>query len=393
MTLRIKIDSNKMTPKNQLLTVLLVSFATISLIIIFGKLFIHPFLDFIGSDDKAYFEMAENIFEPVASPWTYRILTPLLVYLLPFETLVGFIIVNLSSFYATTILFYFYLRKLGFNFKISLIGVLLFILNPITIFLIYAICFVDLLLIFLFLLAFYAILCKNDVLFIISVTLGVANKEIILITLILFFFYKLHDKKFISTIKYTILVSILPVTVFFLIRVFVDGNSSYFSLDTILNVLSVHLECFQISVFFHPYRFYLVFGILWLISLIIYFRIDNFFLKKTIFLLPLIFLQALIATGYSRLFFIAFPIIIPLSLHLFKINYSKKYLIIILISSIILVFLHFFGLLYFYETSTFSSIMDFNSYFYWIFLNIIYGIFTSLILVYIIFYNSSKEKI
>ena len=384
MTSRCNVDSDKTTSKNQLLIVLLVSFATISLIIIFGKLFIHPFLDFIGSDDIAYFEMAENIFEPVASPWTYRILTPLLVYLLPFETLTGFIIVNLSSLYATSILFYFYIRKLGLNFKIGLIGILLFLLSPITIFLIYAICFIDLLLFFFFLLAFYAILCKNDFLFIISVSLGVANKEVILFTLILFFFYKLQDKKLIATIKSTILVSLPPIAIFLLIRLNIDNNSSFFSLEIIIVILNILVECFQMSVFFHPYRFYLVFGILWLISLVNFFKIDNLFLKKSVYVLPVIFLQFLIASDYTRLFFIAFPIIIPISLYIFNMDYSKKYLIMLLIFSIILVFFHFLGLLYFYDLSTFSLLMDFTSYSYWIFLNIIYGIFTCLILSYII---------
>jgi len=370
--------------RNQFLILISVSFCIIFSIVIFGKLFIHPFLDFINSDDKAYFKMAENIFEPVDAPWTYRILTPFLVYLLPFDTLIGFIIVNLSSLFATSILFFYYLKKLEFSFGICLVGVLFFLLNPITIFLIYAICFADLLLFFFFLLAFYALLCKNDLLFMISVTVGVTNKEIILITLILFFLYKFEEenKKFFSVIKSTILISLPPIAVFFLIRLLYNVDSGYFSIDTIFNVLSIHLSDFKTNIFWHPYRFYLVFGILWLISLLNFKKINNKFLKKSLYLIPFVFLQALIAIGYSRLFFIAFPIIIPISLYTFKEKNSIKMLLFLVILSIILVIVHFFSLLYYYDLSSYSDVMDPNSYFCWMLLNVLFGIFIIITLIF-----------
>ena len=149
--MKIRNDKNvqngiKLIRKNEKIQFLIVNsccFLTILLIIIYGKLFLGPFLEPIMSDDKAYIKMAENILEPVDAPYTYRILTPLIVYLLPFDTVLGFIIVNLFSLYATSILFYYYLRKLEFGFGVSLVGVFLFLLNPIVLALIFAICMVD----------------------------------------------------------------------------------------------------------------------------------------------------------------------------------------------------------------------------------------------------------
>ena len=337
--------------------------------------------------------MANFLFSEAEAPYLYRILTPLLVFLLPVDPIIGFIIINISGLYATSIIFFYFLKKLGFNFKSSLTGVMFFLLNPITIFLIQAIYYVDILLLFFFLLAFYALLCKNDVLFMFSVSIGVLNKEAILIILILFFLHKKKDKKIFNTVILTLLISLPPIAVFFIIRFIIGFNSNYFSLEMIFYVLSTHIQNFQsISLFLHPFLIYQVFGILWLISLLNVKKIDNSLLKSSLFLLPFIFLQIIIATNYGRLLFLAFPIIIPISIYMFKDEgLRKNTLLFTLIIAIILFIFHIIGTINFYDPSI-SIMKDFKSYAYWIFLSILSEFFAISILLYLLLRKKNKNS-
>lgn len=192
-----KIKISLDNPKNQLIVTIIICSISIFAIIIFGKIFIHPFMNgWYYIDDSDYYSMGEFFFAMHMAPFKYRILTPFLVYLLPFGTLVDFMIVNISALFATSILFFNYLKKLGFTFGVSLIGTLIYILNPTNIFYLWAICYVDLVFIFFFLLSFYAVLIENNKLFIISTSLGILNKEVMLLCLLFFFFHEIKKKDF-----------------------------------------------------------------------------------------------------------------------------------------------------------------------------------------------------
>ena len=387
-----KFNTYKDDSKFQFLIVNLVCFFILLSIMIYGIFFLDPFLEPVMSDDIAYIKLAKNIFEPVEAPWTYRILTPFLVYLLPVETVMGFIIVNLSSLYATSILLFYYLKKLGFDFGQSIIGVLFFLLNPITLVLLITICVVDLLTFFLFLLAFYALLIRKDSLFLMSVTIGVVNREVILITLIFFFFLKLEelDKK--NAIKQTILISIPPIIVFSVIRILYGIDANYFSIDLIINIVSIHYRTLQTNIFIHPYLFYISFGIFWLVSILNLQKIDSIFLKKSIYLIPFVFLQVLIATNYSRLFFIAFPIIIPISLYMFKVHFSRKILFLLMLLAIVLSIIHFLGVLYYVKLTAFSKLMKPESYVFYAIYLILFDIFSVIILFYLFIRSKVIEQ-
>jgi len=120
---------------------------------------------------------------------------------------------------------------------------------------------------------------------------------------------------------------IIPALTFFIGIRYYFGFTSSFLLITIKKVISHHLK--TDSIIFNPY---LAFRTLWVISLYNFKYIDNQFLKRSLYVLPFIFLQIFISTDIFRALFIAFPIIIPLSLYLFKIKDSKIILIFLLLS-------------------------------------------------------------
>ena len=282
-----------------------------------GITFVNGFSKILSYDSQSYFEMSYMSFQNVTAPYIYRILTPFLVHIFPCDHVTGFILINLTSLFLTAVLFYYYLKKLNFSQIHSFIGVLLFLLSSTVIFSMYDIVLVDFLSFLFFLLAFYAILCENDNVYLIVLIFGVLNKETILLTLPLYFLFKLSDNRLVESLKSTILVAIIPLVLFICIRYYF-GFTSYFSVFTIKETLLYISQTNTILV--NPY---LAFGTLWIIILYNVRFVKNVFLKKSLYILPFIFLQILIATDIFRALFLAFPIIIPISLYLFKIKNSR----------------------------------------------------------------------
>jgi hypothetical protein len=283
------------------------------------------------------------------APYMYRILTPLLVYYLPFKHANGFTLINIAALVSTSVLFYYYLKKLSFKPLYSFLGVLIFILAPNVMYNMYNIALVDNLSFLFFLSAFYAILCKNDKLYLFALILGILNKENILFTLPLYFLCKLKGQGIANAFKSTILVSLGPFILYFIIRYYF-GFNSYLALNPVIisnNILT------------NPY---IAFGVLWLIALYNVKLNENKFLKNSLFLLPIIFLQIFIATDSMRNFFIAFPIIIPLSLYMFKIK-DNRIISIFLILSIFTLLLYLMPLTKTGNISLFiSSLFDLYSF-------------------------------
>jgi len=78
-------------------------------------------------DFKQYVNLAEN--KPAISPWKYRMLTPFLASLLPFETVINFFVLNLGITTITIVLYYNYLKTFNFTQEQSMIGVSIFIVS------------------------------------------------------------------------------------------------------------------------------------------------------------------------------------------------------------------------------------------------------------------------
>lgn len=304
--------------------------ALILFIFVIGLKF-YDFTKILTLDSFFYFKMSYNTFESTSAPYMYRILTPFLVYILPFKHIISFILINLTAIISTSILFYYYLKKLNFKPFYSLIGVLFFILGPNILYSMYNIALVDPLSFLFFLLAFYAILSKNDKMYMFALIIGVLNKETILFTVPLYFLYKLETERLIIAIKSTALV-LVPVLILFISIRYYFGFTDYLSLTTIKEIIFYQINSNNILA--NPY---LTFGALWIIGLYNIKNIENKFLKNSLYVLPFIFLQILMATDTLRSLFLAFPIIIPLSLYVFKIRDNKILLIFLVLSILTLI--------------------------------------------------------
>lgn len=330
----IRIKNLKFYPNKELVTVSLLISTVILFILVIGTTYVDGFAKKFIYDSMIYFQMSYDPFQGTLAPYMYRIFTPFLVNLLPLNHFTGFMLINLTGFFLTALVLYYYLKKLNFKPIYGMVGVLFFLLSPTVIYSMYDIALVDSLSFFFFLLAFYAIWCKNDKIYFISLVLGILNKETILFTVPLYFLCKLDDEKLIKALKSTILVSISPLFLFIVIRYYF-GFTSYFSFDTIQSTLLTVSQSHSVLIF--PY---FAFGTLWIISLYCIKFIDNTFLKKSLYLLPFIFMQILIATDMFRALFIAFPIIIPISLYLFKIK-NKLVIFTFLILSLFIMITYF----------------------------------------------------
>jgi len=316
----------------ELIIVSVLASVTILLIFVIGNTFIGGFAKMVFSDSLIYFKMSFDPFQSSIAPYMYRLLTPLIIFLLPLNHLLGFIFVNMTALFLTTVLFYYYLKKLDFNNIHAFLGVLFFLLAPTVIYTMYDIALVDFTSFLFFLLAFYAILCKNDKLYLVSLVLGVLNKETILLTLPLYLLIKLENEKLINALKSTLLIILIPLILFISIRYYY-GFTNYFSLSTVKETLIYDLQIKSIYDLSNPY---FSFNTLWILSIYCIKYVKGNFLKKSLYLLPFIFLQVLIATDMFRALFIAFPIIIPISLYLFKIKEENLVLIFIILTLFIL---------------------------------------------------------
>lgn len=314
------------SPHYEFLLITISTIAIIACLFLIGLKF-YGFTSTLTLDSFFYFKMSYTPFESTNAPYMYRILTPLLVFILPLKHIISFTLINLTAITSTSVLFYYYLKKLNFKPLYSFIGVLFFILGPNILYSMYNIALVDPLSFLFFLLAFYAILCKNDKLYFIAIILGILNKETILFTVPLYFLYKLETERLIDALKSTVLI-LVPVLILFISIRYYFGFTDYLSPATVKEIILYQINSNNILV--NPY---LTFGVLWIIGLYNIKNIENKFLKNTLYVLPFIFLQIFIATDTLRSLFLAFPIIIPLSLYMFKIK-DKKIISIFLIFSI-----------------------------------------------------------
>jgi hypothetical protein len=265
--------------------------------------------------------------EPVYGNFRFRILTPMLAATLPdppawlFDAArplsgewidkIKFGFINFIFLSATGALFFYYLSSLGFLPLESLIGVLLFysarpVLQS------SGIPMVDASAVFFLLLGMWAIVRQAPLLLCVSFAAGIFAKETLLLIVPALLFSQMKGK--VKTLFF-----LSPVIIFyFFFRFLSYGNINdlYFN----FNVIAL-LDCFmsrvsRVSMLIDTFS---SFGFLWLFMLYALFSGKApLLLRRWLWLLAVIFL---FSGGYGRILFLAFPVIIPLSLlgirHLF----------------------------------------------------------------------------
>jgi hypothetical protein len=288
-------------------------------------------------DSSAYIEMVINSNQYMISPYKYRILTPFLAkpiyYLLNFlkpsndrstNAIYSIFAVNVFFYFCTGFLFYIFLYHiLKFNIFISFIGTILYFIGT-PIFEMLHFPLVDLGSLFFSLLIFYSIKKNNKLLFLITSSLGIFAKEILIFSSLAYFIEYFKFKLNKENIQ-TLLISCFPVFVFIIQhKIFggaaIEANYGYnllkleipgYALNRLSNIKTVGI--FFINIF-------ITFNFIWLGLLNIK---KNDFLTRQMFFIGFFVMLAIFffSSRIDRILYIIFPIIIPLYLRFFKANY------------------------------------------------------------------------
>jgi hypothetical protein len=274
--------------------------------------------------DSAYYLMQVESFDLSIAPYKYRILPILFVRLL--QTITGlnsikiFIFTNIAITLLTALIFtMFLIRFFDFKKPVAMLGGILFITmfaSTSTI----AFPSMEPASFFLSMLIFYAVISKNTVLFLLFSILGVATKEVLAISSLLWFVmtFQLKDKKIL--LKDT-LISIVPVIAFMLIRSLLGGSP--LEVNYGYNLLkgefpqSYGARLFNLSGLFSiAIKTFLSYSFLWLGLLNI---MKNKTLMKFSIIIPFVVLASiLLSSRITRVLGIIFPVIIPLFLLFFN---------------------------------------------------------------------------
>lgn len=252
-------------------------------------------------DCRYYFLMSEGNYSGVGALYNQRILTPFLAGLLPFDTKTNFFLFNYAALTVAAFIFYIFLKKLGYSEILSILGSAIFLFNPTIIRV--AGHSVDALFFLFFIAGFYAILVKNDLLYFLTLLIGIFNKELILLLVPLYFIINTNILK-------TIYLSIIPViigVIMFLLRFAeltkVSGTEHLLSF--------IHKFGHKVLSVFSTFTF------AWFLA-IFGFKKAPVFVKRSCFLLLFIFALAPFSDTPDRVVFMAFPIIIPLILQFLR---------------------------------------------------------------------------
>jgi hypothetical protein len=132
-------------------------------------------------DTRHYALMAEDPAYLPRLPYTFRVLTPGLVHLLPFDTATGFAIVTVAALWASAVLLYAFLVRLNLGRWPAAGGVVLFLGSGLTIRLLTTPTYVDGLTYLAELAGFYFLLSRRELLFAATLLVGVLNRETILL--------------------------------------------------------------------------------------------------------------------------------------------------------------------------------------------------------------------
>ncbi len=182
-------------------------------------------------DHHKYIEMATHPFALHIAPFCWRILVPLLAWLLPFGLQRNFTILAFCALFLTAIVFYFVLRQWGFSHRVALMGILFFLalgwatrLNTFDFWQTDAAGFLFTVI------ALWGIFAGRDLVFLAALVVGVTARESVIFVAPLYYTFharRVFDKRVLGR---TLALVSLPVLVLVLIRIAIppwNGNPAY----------------------------------------------------------------------------------------------------------------------------------------------------------------------
>jgi hypothetical protein len=135
-------------------------------------------------DDTEYYgRLAQNLADPGHLPYTFRLLTPWLVSLVPLETAAGFTLVTIVSLLVAAALLYFFMARLGYRSLASLGALTVFLCSSVVVRMLTTPTYVDSVTYALTIAAFLALMAHKHLLFSVLVGVGAINRETALLLL------------------------------------------------------------------------------------------------------------------------------------------------------------------------------------------------------------------
>ncbi len=253
----------------------------------------------------------------IDAPFCYRILTPSIIYLLPLDPLIGYWLFTFICIFITALLFFHYLKLLGFKNFYALIGTIIFLVSVPNFYLFYYTIFVDPLQYLLFLIGCIILLnisrgkikgTKEIILMMLILGIGILNKETIIFLIPIYAMITKGYKGY-KIIK-TIIISIPPTIIYLFLRSFIPYSGSTYE-----NIwIGYHIAHWPNSVF----GVLITFSLIWILVLPSIYKTHNLnndsFLKYSSIMVPFFVFQIALASDVYRNVFLGFPIIIPVGL-------------------------------------------------------------------------------
>lgn len=313
--------------KKKLLIVISLSFLLLLLIYLRTDkiIYSHPF--FVEPwDHHKYIEMARHPFTFHIAPFCWRILVPLIAFILPFELQTNFMLITFFSIWFTAIVIYYLLKQLKFDYKLSFLGVIIyFSLGWVIKYVLFDFWLVDALSFLFIVLIIYSIVIKNDFLFILFSMLGILTKETILFAIPLYYSINakhLWDKQI---FKKFIILSLPSIIIFFLIRFLIkieNHNISYLNTlpDQLRFVFNNNSDYTFKNLNFNIFTIQIIkdiagtFGILLLVFPFLNIKENIHLALRYLPFILLSFLQLLNPNNIPRLLIICFPVFLIMSI-------------------------------------------------------------------------------
>jgi hypothetical protein len=227
---------------------------------------------YTNPDMRAYWELAQDPLAAGYSAFTSRILVPAIVHVMPFDLRTDYMIITFIGLTLTGIVVYHIARAFEFERLTSLLAITMFYsLSWASEYNVYDFWRPEPLAFFFFSLAFFAIVCKKDWLFVGALSMGVAAKTSV--ALVGPFYYGWNAEKLVdwSAIKRTVTVGMLPFAVLVGVRQIHPGShgSAYpmeWAISLIPSRIALYAETFSVTRlhewFIQPHGFLLVLGLI-----------------------------------------------------------------------------------------------------------------------------------